>query len=80
MTETNNYFYPTAGSLKAGDKIVLTDNLNITFAAGISLGGTALIHTVVPSGDVVILSIEVDSKFLATTVKADTVVEILPPF
>jgi peptidase E len=73
-------FFPTAGDLLADDKIYITENLHALPNNGIQLGDIAIIHTVVKTGDAVILSMEVDSKFVAVTVKADTVVELVPPF
>lgn len=79
MSEQVN-FYPTAGELLAEDKIYITKNLNALLAHDIQLGDIAIIHTVVKTGNAVILSMEVDSNFVAVTVEADTVVELVPPF
>jgi hypothetical protein len=79
MSEQAN-FYPTAGELLANDKIYITENLRALLTNGIQMGDIAIIHTVVKTGDAVILSMEVDSKFVAVTVEADTVVELVPPF
>jgi hypothetical protein len=79
MSEKAN-FYPTAGDLRADDKIYLTESLNALLTHGLQLGDVAIIHTVVKTGDAVILSMEVDDHFLAVSVTADTVVELVPPF
>lgn len=79
MSKVEN-FYPTARDLKTGDSIIVTESLNALLTNGISLGDTAFIHTVAHSEDIVVISMEVNSNFLATTVLADTVVELKPPF
>lgn len=73
-------FYPMVGSLVEGDRIFLREDLGIALPKDINFGDIAIIHTVVKTGNAVILSMEVNSSFLAATLPSDTLVELVPPF
>lgn len=73
-------FFPTAGSLVEGDKIIITKKLNLTGVQGIPFGETGTVLSTTIHGELVILSIEVEGSFTASVIPSDTEVELKTPF
>jgi hypothetical protein len=79
MSEINSFF-PTAGSLVKGDKIIVTKSLELTGSNGPPMGAIGIVNSSVLYGDLVILSLEVEGEFAASVILSDTEVEIQTPF